>query len=193
MNSQASMMTSTMSSTSSLSGTSSVIAGSFVFQKSSEDNFKIYSGSSLSKGKKADPEMNVVFDGNKVDLFNADKKCIATARRSEKSKRVYYSVTLIKRNCPVIVVDRKSSFTLMDGTHCRPQLDDKSYSVVDTRNGLALATFERNTRSFTKFGVLRLFASHLSTDNLTFLFMNVIILIKLQRDRDSYNNLSGII
>ena len=63
----------------------------------------------------------------------------------------------------------------MDGTHCRPQLDDKSYSVVDTRNGLALATFERNTRSFTKFGVLRLFASHLTTDNLTFLFMNVII------------------
>lgn len=175
-NTNASMMTSTISSASSASATSSVNpSGSFTFQKSGEDDFKIFVGSSLSKAKKANPEMNVVFEGNKVDLFNADKKCVATARRSEKSKRVYYSVTLVKRNCPVLVVDRKSTFTLLDGTPCRPQVEDKSYSVIDTRSGLALATFERNTRSFTKYGVLRLFAPHLSNDSLTFLFMNVVV------------------
>ncbi|EOQ99932.1 hypothetical protein J056_001162 [Wallemia ichthyophaga EXF-994] len=194
----ASMMTSTISSTSSVSGASSLnslnTSGSFTFRKDGEDGFTIYNGSSLSNAKKTAPELSVVFDGHKIDLFKMsdEKKCIATARRVQKGRNVYYGLTLVKRNCPVMLVDRKRAFTLLDGTECRPKLEEKSYTVIDARSGLAMATLERNTRSFSKFGVLRLFAA-LDTDSLTFLFMSVVTLIKLQRDRDSFNNLSGII
>ncbi|EIM22168.1 hypothetical protein WALSEDRAFT_63907 [Wallemia mellicola CBS 633.66] len=184
---------SSMSSSSTGSGTSSVNpSGAFVFQRSGEDNFKIYNGTSLSKIKKHDePVMNVIFQGNKVDLYNDEKKCIATARHAEK-KKAYYT-TLIIKDCPVIIVDRKSSFTLVDGTPCRPVIDNKTITIIDDRSKLALASFELNTRSFTKHGVLRLFAPHLSNESLSFMFISIIVLLKLQRDRESYTNISGII
>ncbi|TIC24247.1 hypothetical protein E3Q11_03709 [Wallemia mellicola] len=170
--------------------------GIYTFKrKTLSSSFDVYKGSTLSGAREQGnrPVMNVDISSISSEMLVRElpsMKSIVTARRRRWTGKGYYDVTVGGRTTSLersSVWSQKRSFKLLNGTSClanrKSFAHSASFVITNQRTGNTLATFENCSWTMSKHGVLRLHAPELDDDNIAVLFMAIIIMVRLERDR----------
>ncbi|TIB95445.1 hypothetical protein E3Q17_04290 [Wallemia mellicola] len=170
--------------------------GIYTFKrKTLSSSFDVYKGSTLSGAREQGnrPVMNVDISSISSEMLVRElpsMKSIVTARRRRWTGKGYYDVTVGGRTTSLersSVWSQKRSFKLLNGTSClanrKSFAHSASFVITNQRTGNTLATFENCSWAMSKHGVLRLHAPELDDDNIAVLFMAIIIMVRLERDR----------
>lgn len=181
-----------------------------VKRRTLSSSFDVYKGSTLSGAREQghSPVMHVDISSISSEMLVRElpsMKSIVTARRRRWTGKGNYDVTVGKFGYKyntllssfkggkttslerLSIWSQKRSFKLLSGTSClasrKSYAHSASFVVTNQRTGNTLATFENCTWAMSKHGVLRLHAPELNEDDIAVLFMAIIIMVRLERDR----------
>ena len=151
---------------------------------------QVFPGSSLSAVKHLGHQLSIKISTWTGHIEMRDEKSqavISQAMRKTWSSK--YDVVIDTR---AFVIERdsiwsnKRYFTLPSGMRCVAKRWSMTgqYVVMELQRNTILATFE-NSISFRKVGVIRLFAPGHPQEDLTALFMSLIVMLKIAQDQQS--------